>query len=121
MSNEAVIKCKIFTGTKFEDGGNVRFMTEGVNNVNTIDKGYFDFFDLKEFKLHIQVFALAMGMYIDAYDKNDNIFWSNYQEVDEAPDVDALRKEYKELSGEDSKGNWGVKKLVSEIKILKEK
>lgn len=114
-----MIKCKIFTGTKFEDEGKVRFMHEGVNGKNTIDEGYFDYFDEKEFKLHIQVYALLMGKHIDAYDKDGNIFWSNYRETDEKPDIELLRKEYKELSGEDSKGNWGVKKLTAEIENLK--
>jgi len=114
-----MIKCKIFTGTKFEDEGRVRFMHE-INGQNIIDEGHFDYFDEKEFKLKIQVYGLALGNFIDAYDKEGKIFWSNYRELDETPDIELLRKEYKELSGEDSKGNWGVKKLTSEIENLKQ-
>jgi len=34
-------------------------------------------------------------------------------------DLEALKVEYKELSGVDPKGNWGVKKLTEEIEKLK--
>lgn len=128
MSNEAVIKCKIFKGTKFEDEGKIRFIHE-MNGTNTIDEGYFDFFDKKEFELHIKPFALPMGMFVDAYAKDGSVFWSNYQEVkdvesisdeEKALQLETLKAEYLKLKGEEAKGNWGIPKLTAEIKILKE-
>lgn len=139
-----MIKCKIFTGTKFEDEGKVRFMHEGVNGKNTIDEGYFDYFDEKEFKLHIQVYASLMGKHIDAYDKDGNIFWSNYlnlekieadnadrialekQKADEkakkeAEELEKLQKQYKELSGEEAKKTFGIRGLKQEIAKLTDK
>ncbi len=114
-----MIKCRIFTGTKFEEDGKIRFLDE-TTEPKQPDEGYIDYFDEKEFELKIKKYALPLGMFIDAYDKNNKLFWSNYRKIEEKPDIDSLRKEYKELSGEDSKGNWGVKKLSEEIDKLKE-
>lgn len=112
-----MIKCRIFTGTKFEDEkGEIKFVKEQVGKSNVIDKGYIDYYDEKEFKLRIQKYAHLMGFSVDAYDKDDKIFWSNYREESE---LDKLRKEYLELSGEEADKRWKENKLSDEINKLK--
>jgi hypothetical protein len=111
-----MIKCRIYKGDIFEENGKIKFLRNG-----TVDKGYEDYFNEKDFKLQIQAMALQLGMYIDAYDEKGNIFWSNYQDVQESgSDKETLIEEYEQLSGEKAKGTWGVKKLTEEINKLKQ-
>jgi hypothetical protein len=112
-----IIKCRIFRGTKFEDeSGEIKFLFN-----EKIDKGYDHFVNSQEFELEVKKWNLLLGYFTDAYDEKGNIFWSNYQDVEEKPDLPKLRLEYKELSGEEAKKNWGAKKLTEEIDKLKEK
>lgn len=112
------IKCRIYKGDIFEDEkGKIKFLRDG-----KIDKGYTDFYNERDFKLQIQALGLQLGMYIDAYDEKENIFWSNYQEIEVNPNDEKaeLIQEYETLSGEKAKGTWGVKKLTEEINKLKQ-
>lgn len=121
-----MVKIRIFTGVQYTDeNGVVKFMNENTTP-RSIDNGYIDFVDQKEFELKIKKYGLALGMCIDAYDKEDNIFWSNYQDVektfkkDDSDKLELLRKEYKELTGEDAKKSYGIKGLEKEIAKIKE-
>ena len=117
------VKCKIYKGDiTFEDNGNVRFIDRSTKKT---DHGYTDYYDEKEFKMHIQPLAKTLGLNVDAFDKDDNLFWSNYRDVKEVkqsdPDeLEYLRLEYSELSGEEAKGNWGIPKLTKELEKLKQ-
>ena len=73
------VKCRIFQGELFRDGDKIRFMDR---KTKEIDEGYEDFFNRTEFEKLIKVHAILLGMKIDAYDENDNLFWSNYREVE---------------------------------------
>lgn len=114
-----MIKCRVFTGSKLKDGNKFRFTKDQVNGEQIIDEGYIDYYDKKEFELRIKKYAKLMGFSIDAYNEKDEIFWSNYQELEEKPDLDQLRSEYKELSGEEADTRWKDKRLSEEINKLK--
>lgn len=116
-----MIKCRVFRGQKYMENGKIKFLFNG-----NVEKGTIDYFDEKAFEMNIKKNAFLMGLSIDALDENDNVYWSNYQDVkeipkEEAPDIEELKQEYFELSGEEAKGNWGVPKLTKEIETLKEK
>lgn len=110
------IKCRIFKGELFNDGKDIRFLDR---QTKQIDKGYIDYFNQNEFEKLIKTHAKLLGMSIDAYDENENLFWSNYREVETKDEFSILKKEYEQLSGEKAKGTWGVKKLTEEIEKLK--
>lgn len=50
--------------------------------------------------------------------KKDGVVAEDENE-EEAPSLEDLKAEYLRLTGEDAKGNWGVKKLTEEIAALK--
>jgi hypothetical protein len=119
-----MIKCQIFRGQKFTDeNGKTKFMNQGKVEQPTID-----YFDEVGFEKNIKKNAGLQGLKIDAFDKDGNIYWSNYQDVSilekVEPKVDneleILKKKYFELSGEEAKGNWGVKKLTELITNFKQ-
>lgn len=114
-----MIKCKIFQGDPIkDDNGKVfQFIRNG-----KVDKGHNHFCSQREFELEVKKWNLLLGYYTDAYDKDDNLIWSNYQDVEVKSDnLAELRIEYKELSGEDADKRWKENKLIEKINELKEK
>lgn len=116
QKSKDIVKCRIFKGELFEDDNKIRFIDR---KTKKIDEGYFDYFNRTEFEKLIKVHALLLGMKIDAYDENDNLFWSNYREVETKDELEILKKEYEKLSGERAKGTWGIKKLTEELEKFK--
>jgi len=111
------VKLKVFKGDLFEDDGKIRFINPSTKK---IDEGYETFVNRNEFEKLIKVHAIHQGLKIDAYDENNKFFWSNYREVEvKADELESLKLEYEQLSGNKPKGVWGEKKLKEEIEKLK--
>ncbi len=84
---------------------NMKIMEDWVNEVNANFKHNGEFYVIDEEATQERLDSMNSGV-----DK---------KEPETDLDLEALKIEYKELSGVDPKGNWGVKKLTEEIEKLK--
>jgi hypothetical protein len=112
---QKMIKCRVFRGEKMDDNGAIKFFLDG-----KLDNGFDHVITPRDFEMEVKKWHHLLGYSTDAYDENGKLFWSNYREVEEKPDLDLLRKEYQELSGEEADKRWKENKLLSEIEKLKQ-
>ena len=111
------IRCRIFRGILVEEGGEPKFFNEETRKP---DLGYDHWCTQREYNVEMLQFGQVLGYHFDAYE-GDKLIHSTYREVEEKPDIEELRKQYKELSGEEADKRWKENKLISEITKLKEK